>query len=231
MASADGIEIERKYDLEGDPGVPDLVGVAAGGVRVASASPSREDRLDASYVDTDDLALAGRASALRRREGGRDAGWHLKAPAEEGRSERQWPLETPAASHDEGDGSDGSDGGVPGVSLPAPVAEAVAHITGGRPLEALARIRNRRVTIELLDAGGGVIAEVVDDHVDAIDERTGATRSWREWEVELGAAGPTTPDGRTSLLDAVEERLRTVGARPSSSSSKLARALGADRLG
>jgi hypothetical protein len=71
----------------------------------------------------------------------------------------------------------------------------------------------------LLDPEGTLLAHLCDDTVEARAHATGREQSWREWEVEL-AAGPAT------LLDAVGERLLAAGVTPSTSGSKLGRALG-----
>lgn len=195
------LEVERSYDVGEDAAVPDwsaLPGVAAvGGPEV------RE--LDARYLDTDDLRLVRSGVALRRRTGGPDEGWHVKVAAPEGRHEYHWPLG--------------------GDELPAGVAEALAP-WAEPPFAPLARIRNRRVAFALTDADGELLAEMVDDHVVATAERTGAVTTWREWEVELGPAAPADEAGRAAFFAAVERLVAQAGGRPAASGSKLARALG-----
>jgi inorganic triphosphatase YgiF len=163
--------------------------------------------LDARYYDTEQFALARHGFALRRRTGGPDAGWHLKGPlVGGGRTEAHWPL------------------GEPG-EVPAEVRAELARVVDA-PLDALvpiARIRNHRLAVQLLDAGGGVLAEFADDRVIAEDARTGVERRWREWEFELGPARPADPD---ALFRAFAGAARAAGARPAASGSKLARALG-----
>src|SRR5829696_8926726 len=218
---ARSVEIERKYDADDETPLPDwsdLPGVASVGV-----SEVRE--LDARYLDTHDLALARAGHALRRRSGGPDEGWHIKGPASDGgRLELHWPL-----------GEDAPEGSVPPVPpemvttlltvLDAADAGGVAD-TGADALELLARIENRRTAYALLAEDGGVVAEFVDDRVRATDERTHTVRSWREWEIELGAAGPTDADGRNLFFRAVERAVFAAGGRAAASASKLARALG-----
>jgi CHAD domain-containing protein len=71
-----------------------------------------------------------------------------------------------------------------------------------------------------VDADGVLLAEISVDAVHA--ERLGdggGTAQWTEIEVELA------DDGDPAFLDKVEKRLRKAGVRPSSSVSKLARAL------
>ncbi|WP_354003082.1 CYTH domain-containing protein [Microbacterium elymi] len=162
--------------------------------------------LDARYLDTAERTLARQRIAVRRREGGPDAGWHVKASAAEGRHEWHWPL-----------GADAEEG------VPAEVAAILAEWSAG-PFQPLARIRNRRTAYTLRDAEGALVAEVVDDQVSARDERAGTESSWREWEVELGPAAPADVDAFFSAVDALVAR---AGGRPAASDSKLARALGA----
>jgi inorganic triphosphatase YgiF len=197
------IEIERKYDVGDEAQPPQLVGVGA----VAVEGEPHTDELVAVYFDTAELDLARHRVAMRVRRGGHDAGWHVKVPAEEGRTELHWPL----TESDE------------------PPAELVDHLreqTGGAALAPIARVENRRVTVVLQDAAGFDLAELSDDHVRSENLRTHAVQTWREWEVELLSGAPDSRKKRTALLDGIEERLLAAGARPSESSSKLQRALG-----
>lgn len=198
------IEVELKLDVD-DDAVPPALDALPG---VASATPADARSLDAVYYDTAGFALARRGFALRRRTGGPDAGWHLKGPlVGGGRTETQWPL------------------GEPG-EVPAAVLAELAGVVDASldALAPIARIRNERAAVQLLDAAGGVLAEFADDHVAAVDERTGAERRWREWEFELGPAAPADP---RALFTAFADAAIEAGARPAASASKLARALGA----
>ena len=198
------VEVELKFDVDADTAQPELDVLPA----VAAVAAADVRSLDALYFDTAQFALAHRGYALRRRTGGPDAGWHLKGPlVGGGRSETQWPL------------------GEPG-EVPAAVRAELARVVDASlpALQPIARIQNRRVAVQLLDADGGVLAEFADDHVLAEDLGTGEARRWREWEFELGPARPTDP---TALFTAFTEAARAVGARPAASGSKLARALGA----
>jgi inorganic triphosphatase YgiF len=201
------IEIERKYDVDAEIEAPSLIGVGA----VATESAPEVIELTAVYFDTPALDLARHSTALRRREGGADAGWHIKLAAEEGRTELLWPL---------------TDSEV----VPDAVIEPLADLVAGARLEPLARVTNTRTTTILLDAAGFAVAELCDDQVRSEDLRAGGVRAWREWEVELLGGAPDTPAEREALLDEIEQRLIETSARPSTSSSKLARALGLDDL-
>lgn len=202
------LEIERKYDVDETTAPPLLVGVGA----VATESEPETAELVATYFDTADLALARSKVAVRVRRGGADQGWHVKLPAEEGRTELHWAL---------------TDGDAPPAELVATIAELVpdAHIAAAA-LIPVARVTNTRVTVVLQDAAGFDLAELCDDHVTSENLRAGGSQSWREWEVELLSGAPDTRTGRTALLDEIEQRLLTAGAVVSASSSKLQRALG-----
>ena len=205
MPNHSQIEIERKYDVTDAVVPPRLVGAGA----VAIESEPSTDELVATYIDTPELALARDRVAVRMRRGGSDEGWHVKLPGDEGRTELHWPL-----------GSGDPD------APPAELIAALGDRIGDARLGPIARVTNLRTTVILQDAAGFAIAELCDDHVSSENLRTGGVRSWREWEVELLGGAPDTREGRTALLDEIEERLLEAGATVSASSSKLARALG-----
>ena len=202
---ARSVEIELKFDVDDDdtpaPDWSDLPGVA-------DVTPGEHRDLDALYLDSADAALARAGYALRRRTGGPDEGWHLKGPRGEdgGRVELHWPLGSADV-------------------VPDGARAEIASVTGA-PLEPLARVRNARTVRHLRDADGGVIAEFADDHVSTRDERAGVEREWREWEMELGPAGPADAESRAAFFAAVERAALAAGGRAAASDSKLARALG-----
>ncbi|MDC0773827.1 CYTH and CHAD domain-containing protein [Streptomyces sp. HD] len=188
-------EIERKYESD-HSGLPDLTGVAG----VAAVIDKGVTQLDATYYDTEDERLAASSITLRRRTGGSDAGWHLKFPVSPGvRDEIQAPL---------------SD------RLPRTLAGLVRSRVRDTELLPVMRLRSDRDVRDLVDGDGRVLAEVSVDAVQA--ERfggDGGTAQWTEIEVELA-------DGiDQGFLDKVEKRLKKAGVRPSSSASKLQRAL------
>ncbi|MDT3343579.1 CYTH domain-containing protein [Microbacterium aquilitoris] len=200
------LEIERTYDVDAGTPLPDWARLP--GVAVVGAPEPRE--LDAHYLDTADGALGRARVALRRRSGGPDEGWHIKRVTPEGKAESRWPL-------DDGD---------PGhIVVPAEIESVLAEIAAP-PFAPLARIRNSRTAYALLDAGGGLLAEFVDDRVTATDVRRGVETAWREWELELGPAAPTDAAARDALFDAADELVRAAGGDVSASGSKLERALG-----
>jgi len=196
-------EIERKYDVDETAVLPDLTGVA-GVARVESAG---EVDLEAEYFDTERGDLAAHRIVLRRRRGGADEGWHIKLPAEEGRTELHWPLD---------------DEDTPPVEL----VDRVRSRVRGRELVVIARLRTRRALSRLVSEGGDGLVEIADDTVSATDTASGVLRLWREWETELLEGAPGTESERTALLDLVGDALLAAGATPSASRSKLATALG-----
>ena len=211
MTGREQTEIERKYDVEELSQVPPLVGIDG----VAEVTSHEAVTLTAVYYDTDTHDLARRRIVLRRREGGGDAGWHIKMPADEGRTEVHWPLDT-------GDADTGT--------VPAEVLEPVRSIVRDRPLTPLARISTVRTAVRLHGPDGSALAEIADDVVSASDAREGTHRTWREWERERLDGAPDTRSKRTDLLDAVEKVLIAAGAHPSPSVAKIAQATGVSSL-
>jgi hypothetical protein len=206
---ASSVEVESKYDVDETTPLPDWSALP-GVVRVGAPEPRD---LDARYLDTPSTDLARAGVAVRRRVGGPDAGWHVKGPAQAGgRTETQWPLDADVDPDAE-------------PAVPPAVQDAVASIAAP-PFTPLARVRNNRTAYALLDADGEEVAEFVDDHVRARDERRGVESSWREWEVELGPAGPADEEGRAAFFAAVDAAVFAAGGRPAASGSKLARTLG-----
>ena len=215
-------EIERKFD--GHPqrplsaeGLPGVAAVVRGGI----------DVLDAVYYDTEGLSLLGHGITLRRREGGDDAGWHLKLPAPDGgRDEIQVPLDEGAAGP------------------PPELLRRTRVYAGGAELRPVLHLRTTRELTLLTDAESRTVAEVAFDHVAArvLDPVTDASAiapegaaelvavpqteltTWSETEVELAAA--VESDDGTALLDAVTDLFAAQGVHPSQASSKAARALG-----
>lgn len=190
-------EIERKFEFstvkQARRGVPDLTGTAA----VAAVTDQGTVDLDAVYYDTHDQRLAADGLTLRRRTGGKDAGWHLKLPVSPGVRD-----EITAALSD---------------TVPRPLAALLRSRIRDGALEPQVRLLSSRKVSHLLDAEGALLAELSTDAVRA--ERADATAAWTEVEVEL--ADGVDPE----LLDAVEKKFRKSGLRVSAAPSKLARAL------
>ncbi|MGW6482807.1 CYTH and CHAD domain-containing protein [Streptomyces sp. NPDC055059] len=192
-------ETERKYDVPSSSDtswLPPLDRVEG----VTSVVDRSIEELDAVYYDTDDLRLSGSSAILRRRTGGSDAGWHLKLPLPGDSRE-----EVQAALTD---------------AVPDALRDLALSRTRGAELTPVVRIRSTREVRDLVDAEGGVLAELSIDAVRAQSLRAqGRSAAWREMEVELAE------DADPALLDAVEKRLREHGIARAQSSSKLARAL------
>ncbi|MET8213919.1 CYTH and CHAD domain-containing protein [Streptomyces sp. NPDC005373] len=192
-------ETERKYEVPSSSDtswLPPLDRVEG----VTSVVDRSLEELDAVYYDTDDLRLSGSSAILRRRTGGSDAGWHLKLPLPGDSRE-----EVRAALTD---------------AVPDALRDLALSRTRGAELTPVVRIRSTREVRDLVDAEGGVLAELSIDAVRAQSLRAqGRSAAWREMEVELAE------DADPALLDAVEKRLREHGIARAQSSSKLARAL------
>lgn len=191
------LETENKFAVGAGFTVPDFTGVTG----VVSVSPAQTFQLAATYFDTADLRLVKAHVTLRRRTGGKDAGWHLKLPAGTGsRREIHEPLGTDPAT------------------VPAPLAGRVATWAREQPLRPVARLETTRTVRHLAGGSGEVLAEIADDQVKgSVSSEGGGWRvasSWREVEVEL-AGGPP------ELLDAAGQALLRAGAEPSASASKL----------
>ena len=223
MTRSEQIEIERKYDVDEEAAVPDLVGTTTGAdhrggagrpLEVARVVLDPAASLAATYHDTADHRLLAARVTLRRRTGGHDAGWHLKLPPEAaggGRREVHHPLGA-------------ADEGVPDELL-ARVADLLAGDDGAPvPVAPVLLLETQRTARHLLDDAGRELVEVADDVVRATRLVDARVRTWREWEAELGP-GLDGPAG-DALLDAVAPRLRAAGARASAHRSKLALGLG-----
>jgi CHAD domain-containing protein len=187
-------ERERKYELPPHADLPSLAELAT------SVGP-RDEKLEAVYYDTLNLRLIRSGLTLRKRTGGRDAGWHLKIPAgDDTREELHFPL---------------GDSNTP----PPELAELTLGFTRGVPLVPVARIVTHRMSWQLVDDAGTAIAELTDDHVRAENLGSATHDDWRELEVELAE------DADAALLDRAERRLRKAGLRRARYGSKLARVL------
>jgi CHAD domain-containing protein len=196
-------EVEKKLRVHALFRLPDLTELPeVGGV---AAQPVRA--LQAVYHDTADLRLFRWGITLRRREGGPDAGWHVKFPVEgegEGvRDEVHVPLD---------------EGGV--GEVPQTIRDLVSALTRDQPLVPVATLRTDRSPFIVSDDSGQPALEMVDDTVSIMDGKHVAAR-FREIEVE--ALTPEAAKG--TLLVAVVDLLRAHGGEPGSS-SKAATAVG-----
>ncbi|GAA1397438.1 CYTH and CHAD domain-containing protein [Luteococcus peritonei] len=188
-------EIEQKFSLAEGRRITALGEGLALGER-------RSFQLVATYFDTPALTLARHKITLRRRTGGKDAGWHLKLPGDgRAREEVQVPLVA----------------GQSRLLVPAELRERIAEVVGFEPLLPVVELRTRRSETDITTPRGRKLAELCDDRVRAT--RRGTSRSWRELEVELAG-------GDEADLARIAEALLAAGAEPKDSPSKLAEALG-----
>jgi hypothetical protein len=210
---ADHLEVEQKYEADAGFTLPPLSALPG----VAQVSEPEVYLLDATYYDTDDLALNRSKVTLRRRTGGTDEGWHLKLPV---RADARQELQEPLGS---------------GTEVPLRLIARVEDLTAGQTLHPIASLSSERTVRRLTSEAGAVLAEIADDQVTARRLPAGAGPAgagpasagpasaeplvWREIEVEAGETGSA------DLLTAAGKLLREAGARPARSASKLGRLL------
>jgi CHAD domain-containing protein len=192
------VEREVKFDVSESFELPDL-NSAAEAVEVASDVIN----LRATYYDTTDRHLQRHGVTLRRRTGGDDAGWHLKVPHSDAR------LELQSTSR--------------GSSPPRELSETVLGLRFGQPLKMSVKLETTRHRHQLRSPSGGLIAEVVDDYVDARRLDAGdeeVASAWREVEVELGDGGDD------ATVERIADVLTAAGAQRAEHWSKYAKAAG-----
>ncbi|MDQ3570960.1 MAG: CYTH and CHAD domain-containing protein [Actinomycetota bacterium] len=192
-------EREVKLGAWGSFQLPDLSGVLDG----ITASPPTARTLTASYYDTADLRLSRWGISVRHRDGN-GAGWTVKLPEGDG---------GPALVRREVSFEGGS------TRIPTGVLDLLRGYVRTSPLQGVARLRTHRRGVELRDAEGHTVAEVVDDEVSVLH---GARMTARFREVEVEVHDAAAPE----LLDAVVERLQAAGAGKPDPTPKLVRALG-----
>jgi CHAD domain-containing protein len=196
MNDAVHVEIERKYDVDGQASLPRLNGV--GGVAQVRYRPPVA--LEAVYFDTVDRDLSANRVTLRRRTGGTDAGWHVKIKSGEHRLELQSPL----GREDRIDVVPGPEG----VRVPDRIMDLVQVHVRGKALVPIARLNTLRSVVDLMDVHGRQLAEVCDDQVAAMSvgfRSESRVQHWREWEVEVVDA---------DLLDSALKVREVVGEGP-----------------
>ena len=192
-------EVETKLRVHALFRLPELADAPG----VARVAPQAVRELRAVYHDTPDLALFRWGVTLRRREGGDDAGWHMKLPVEghsEGvRDELRVPL------------GEGEVGHVPEV-----LRDTVTAYVRGAELAPVVTLATHRVPYVLYDNEGLAFAELVDDTVSVLDGDVVVAR-FREIEVEALV--------EDADLSGVADMILAQGAEPSTA-SKAASALG-----
>jgi CHAD domain-containing protein len=158
--------------------------------------------LEATYYDTPDLRLARSGATVRHRN---NEGWVVKLPR---------PLDGDGVLTRDEHHFDGKPD-----ELPADVVDLVRALIRRSELEPVATLQTARRRVEIHDASGAPIAEVVDDRVMVLDGPSNVP-SFREVEVELTDRASTTQ--RMVLV----ARLRAAGASEPDPTPKLVRALG-----
>ncbi len=196
-------EIELKFVLSTRDEIPRFEGFGSLGI-------TSEFELNALYFDTPDLLLTSKGVSLRRRSGGDDAGWHLKASTKG--SKRR--VETRAE--------------ITGARPPAVLRDILGEVVHQSLLEAplvpIARLRTIRAETPLLDTTGHVLAKICVDDVWAEvpppsrHEGRWNEPSWRELEVEL-------TEGTEDLLEAMAAALAAAGITGAQYGSKVSHAL------
>lgn len=183
-------EVERTYEASGSATL-DPSGLSGLG-------EPETMRLRATHLDTPDHQLTSAGWVLRLREGGHDAGWHLKSPIDaDARTEQQLPD---------------------GPRLPSEFRAAVTSRFGNVPLVPVAVLTTDRAEYPVVREGVQ-LARLATDHVRS--EASGATIQWAEVELEL-AEGVAT-----RVLDDLEAPLLAAGFVHAQYGSKIARALAA----
>jgi CHAD domain-containing protein len=191
-------ERELKLSAAADFRLPSLDGLGRG----VAAAPGEQKQLLATYFDTEDLRLARFGVTFRHRP---DDGWTVKLPEGEGgdflvRNELVFRGDV--------------------LSPPAEAIDLVRAYTRSRPVEPCARLSTLRSVIELADAEGAKLGELVDDTVSVLDERRHMVASFRELELEVAEAAPP------KLAKRLVKLLQDAGAGPIEQMPKVVRALG-----
>lgn len=190
-------EVERKFRVPGGFDVPDFASIAG----VARVERQPAFTMHNEYYDTEDLRLFRWGITLRRRQGGPDAGWHLKLPVVgQGEGVRD-EIRAPLADE-----------------IPAELLRIVTPFVRTASVQRVAGLRTHRAPTLLIDGHGVARLEVVDDHVDII-----GGDSFREIEAEALAGTDGVLD--EELLQRVSGALVAAGASPGTT-SKAGAALG-----
>ena len=196
MAEAANLEVEVKLGAAPGFHLPELDGVVTG----VSAAKPEEMRLETTYYDTPDLRLARWGCSFRHRAG---EGWTLKLPSTSDGMALSRPEHTYPG---------------PPRKPPAEALSLVQAYLRRTPIDAVARLSTWRRRVQLRNAEGRLLGEVVDDEVSILDGRRVAAR-FRELEIEI------KPEGRP-LLDTLIALLRSAGAGAPDKTAKHVRALG-----
>ncbi|HEX4580214.1 MAG TPA: CYTH and CHAD domain-containing protein [Candidatus Dormibacteraeota bacterium] len=196
------VESEAKLAAPTNFELPPMEGLANG----AAAMTRPRLELEATYYDTDDLALARWGITLRHRSGEAGPTWTVKLPqAATGRTMARDELTFAGAER----------------AIPPEAADLVRAYVRGRALIPVARLHTSRKPIEIQKSDGTTLVEIVDD---AVSVHTGrrVTRRFREVEVEAKDGAPAQ-----AVLRSAVRRIASAGAQDGQPMPKLVRALGA----
>ncbi len=163
--------------------------------------------MSAAYYDTEELTLLRWGITVRRREGGSDAGWHMKLPVADGQEEAREELHLPLNA------------GAPGA-VPDEFIAMIAPLLRNKEIKYLADVNTTRMTYTLVDKHGDSLVEVADDQV-SVEQNKSEFNAFHEIEVEI------LHDSKRAmnLLREVQKRILDSGASPMKL-SKLASAMG-----
>jgi CHAD domain-containing protein len=190
--------VEDKFRVHPDFVLPELNGDQSA---IAAVSPPRTCAFVATYHDTEDLRLARSGISLRHRSGEGTGSWQLRARTET----------RPGARYE-------LDAAGDAAAIPATLRALVVARTRREELAPRATLTTERTTYDLLDAEHEIVAELVDDQVEA---HHGGHRVARFREIEVEDRG-----GGSEVLDMVGARLREAGAVQGESQPKVVRVLG-----
>jgi len=191
-------EVEDKFRVHSQFELPDLMQASS----LSRVSPPRTSTLVATYYDTEDLRLAREGITFRYRHGDGADGWTLKLPVRAARVGVREEIAAPGGPND----------------LPGELALLVTAYVRTAELAPRATLRTTRTTYDAFGADDDLLAEVVDDHVEALQGDRSAAR-FREVEVEDRGGG-------SAVLDDIGDVLRAAGAVGGEFQPKVVRALG-----
>lgn len=192
-------EVERKLRVHALFQLPELSAIT--GVQVREEP---DQMLEATYFDTEELALFRWGITLRRRSGGTDDGWHVKFPVRGADLSARDELRLPLGNSDH---------------VPAQLVDIVAPLLLGHALQPVVSLKTDRHPFDI--TRGGARVQFVDDTVSVVDSGS-VVAVFRELEVEAARA---SDQASIDLMNDVMEHLLAAGAVVGGS-SKAASALG-----
>jgi CHAD domain-containing protein len=195
-------EFEAKFRVSPTFELPEIAGIVP---RVAVIDAPSHVTMNAVYYDTPDLRMAREGVTLRRRSGGKDAGWHLKLPV------IAHTVPDGTGVRDEIQLPDSDD-------IPDGLSRLVTVWVRIGSLGPVATLASDRTTLVLRAADGSPLVELVDD---AVSVEGGAHNQARFRELEVEDLG-----GGEEVVAQVAAVLRDAGAVGGQFVPKVVRALG-----